>query len=102
MPIKDCSDHRTPCEILREINDQAQGILPRDKRIRELACELEIMLKRLLPDVCDLDYDINEDYQSDFYNRALPTYRYEGESKLSVRDLGEDENGIRQVKVVRC
>jgi uncharacterized protein YjiS (DUF1127 family) len=53
MPICDVSYHRTPCEILREINDHAQSILPNDKTYKRTCCELEIMLKKLLPDVED-------------------------------------------------
>ena len=102
MPISDCSKHRTPCEILREINDHAQGILPNDKRIRELACELEKMLKKLLPDVVDVEYEPNEDFQFDLCKRARPTYRYEGETRLSVKDMGEDDNGAKLLKVIRC
>jgi hypothetical protein len=102
MPICDCSYHRTPCEILREINDHAQSILPNDKRIRELVCELEIMIKRLLPDVKDPDFAENEDVGTDLYVRSLPTYKYEGERNLESVDKGLDEDGNQKVRVIRC
>ena len=85
MPICDCSYYRTPCEILREINDQAQTILPNDKRIRELVCELELMLKKLLPEVKDADYKENKNVVDDLVRRGLPGYRYEGERKIETK-----------------
>jgi len=102
MPISDASKHRTPCEILREINDKAQGILPDNAEIRRLACELEIMLKGLLPEIIDANFDVNEDFEMDAYKRALPNYRYEGETLLSIKDCGKDEDGTPIKKVIRC
>ena len=96
MPISDVSKYRTPCEILREINDNAQGSLPNDKKIRELACELEVMLKKLLPYVVDSDYEPNPNQLKDLCRRALPTYKYEGETNLR---MDECEEGL---KVFRC
>ena len=90
--ICDCSHNRTPCEILREINDHAQSLLPQDKRIRELVYELEQMLKQLLPEVNDTDYEPNTDATEDMFLRSLPSYRHEGTKNLRV-----DGN-----KVIRC
>jgi hypothetical protein len=38
---------------------------PMTRHIRELCCELELMLKKLLPDVEDSDYEENEDVEMD-------------------------------------
>ena len=97
MPIKDASHYRTPCEILREINDHAQGVLPNDKAIRGLVCELEIMLKGLLGDCPIGRFDENEDYEKDLGVRGDPGYRYEGESNLETKNLGGG-----QLKITRC
>ncbi len=102
MPICDCSNHRTPCEILREINDHAQSILPNDKHIRELCCELELMLKKLLPDVEDSDYEENKNVEMDMYIRSLPTYKYKGERNLEAVDKGLDKDGKQLVQIIRC
>ena len=102
MPICDVSYHRTPCEILREINDHAQSILPNDKRIRELVCELEIILKKLLPNVEDSDFGENEDISTDLTIMTSPRYRYEGARNLNIQEQGLDEDGNRKVRITRC
>jgi len=47
MSIKSASHDRTICEVIRKINDLAQGNDPKDSHIRSLCTEAEIMAKKM-------------------------------------------------------
>jgi len=82
MSMNNTSVYRSPCEVLRKINDMFQGDGETDRMVRELLAESErkskamsIELHRFVPDFYKI-WDKNEQADSDSRRRKLPNYKY--------------------------
>jgi len=51
MILKTASQYMTPCEVLRQINDLCQDDSDKDRQIRKLLVDFEILAKKLAKEV---------------------------------------------------
>ena len=82
--MRTASPLRSPCEILRKINDLCQGDNPKDNEIRVLLAEFESKTKRLARELNKHDkswgtwWDKNEDFDKEAEMRLKDNYLQEG------------------------
>jgi hypothetical protein len=62
MSMRDASNARTVCEVLREINDLVQGRNSNDKAIRKLLSEAETMAKKMSYKLLEYNQEVFKDY----------------------------------------
>lgn len=62
MSMRDASNARTVCEVLREINDLVQGRNSNDKAIRKLLSEAETMAKKMSLKLLEYNKEFFQDY----------------------------------------
>jgi hypothetical protein len=62
MSMRDTSNARTVCEVLREINDLVQSDSKRDKVIRKKLAEAEGMAKKMSLKLLEYNQDVFKDY----------------------------------------
>ena len=81
MSMRDASNARTICEVLREINDICQGNDKRDKAIRKKLAEAERMAKKMSYKLLEYNREIfvdyweeNKDKEKDLKNRMSKNY----------------------------
>jgi len=51
MTMKTASEFMTPCEVLRQINDLCQGDTDKEKEIRALLSQFELLAKRMAQEI---------------------------------------------------
>jgi hypothetical protein len=61
MSMRDASNARTVCEVLREINDLVQGRNSNDKAIRKLLSEAETMAKKMSYKLLEYNQEVFKD-----------------------------------------
>lgn len=61
MSIRHASQDRTICEVIRKVNDLAQGSSEKDWAIRNLCTEMEIMAKKITLKLIDYKRKVDED-----------------------------------------
>jgi len=82
MTIRTASTLRSPCEILRKINDRFQGDSERDKEIRALCQEAERATKKLAQELNKYKkeawrgwWKANEQFKEDVKLRLSDNYK---------------------------
>ncbi len=82
MSMNNVSVYRSPCEILRKINDKFQGDSKEDVEVRQLLAECEEMSKQMSIEVHKFNPDYfkswptNRTVNQDDNFRKQPTYKY--------------------------
>ena len=96
MTMRTASTRRSPCELLRKINDLCQGDNPKDNEIRLLAAECEKKVKRLARELNKHDkevwkrwWELNKTFKDDVDRRLDDNYLQEG----SKGDIGKLKRG---------
>lgn len=84
MTLRTASRLRSPCELLRKINDLAQGDNDKDKKIRKLCFECEKQVKKLARELNKHDADVwvkwwqnNPHFEEEIKIRMSNEYRIE-------------------------
>ena len=83
MTLRTASKERTPCEIIRKINDLVQGDTETEKQIRKLCFEVELLSKQLATELIKYRnwwgdwYTENDTFETDIKNRLKDEYRTE-------------------------
>ena len=74
---------RSPCEVIREINDEFQGDTKRDEKIRKLCAEAEAMTKRMSIELTKYDdkyyktwWEKVVDFNNNLIRRKSPEYKF--------------------------
>lgn len=62
MSMRDASNSRTICEVLREINDLCQGNNSHDKLIRKKLSEAETMAKKMSYKLLEYNQEVFKDW----------------------------------------
>ena len=62
MSMRDASNARTICEVLRMANDLNQGDSKREKMTRKLLAEAEAMAKKMSLKLLEYNQDVFKDY----------------------------------------
>lgn len=85
MTMRTASPFRSPCEILRKINDMFQGDSRIDKKVRMLCAEAEKGSKQLAQELNHHKKEawkgwwaINKTYNTDIINRLREDYKQYG------------------------
>ena len=85
MTMRTASPFRSPCEIIRKINDLFQGDDRIDRKVRELCAEAEKGSKQLAQELNKYKKEAwkgwwaeNKTYQKDVVNRLRDDYKQEG------------------------
>lgn len=83
--MRTASPVRSPCELIRKINDLAQSETPHDLRIRKLCAEAEKATKRLAQELNKYKKEAwrgwwaeNKEYKQDVDRRLNDRYKQEG------------------------
>jgi len=83
MSMNNANYMRSPCEVLREINDLFQGDTEKDELVRKLLAEAEAKTKRMSIELtkCDQTYyltwwDKILDYSDRLMRRKNPSYKF--------------------------
>jgi len=83
MSMNRTSPYRSPCEILRKINDMFQGDTELDKRIRRLLAESESKAKDMSTHLSVYEpkyfekWDLNKEANRDDAFRSRKEYKYD-------------------------
>ena len=85
MSMKSTWEERTPCEVLREINDLVQDDDKKSRRIRKKLAYAENLVKDMALALRDCNKDAlskgtwekNKDYEEDAKRRQSKNYRWE-------------------------
>lgn len=82
MSMRIASPLRSPCEVVRQLNDLFQGDDPREVRIRKLLAEVERKTKRISIRLAEHEPDYylgwwkeNETFETDNKTRSNPGYK---------------------------
>lgn len=88
MTMLTASTLRSPCELLRKINDLVQGDTEKEKIIRRLCAEAEHSTKRLAQELNKYKKEAwkgwwaeNKEFEKDIDRRLKPNYKQEGSGK---------------------
>ena len=83
MSMNNANYMRSPCEVLREINDLFQGDTEKDEKVRKLLAEAEAKTKRMSIELTKYDqkyyltwWDDILDYSDRLIRRKNPNYKY--------------------------
>ena len=83
MSMNNANYMRSPCEVLREINDLFQGDSEKDELVRKLLAEAEAKTKRMSIELTKYDqkyyltwWDDILDYSDRLIRRKNPSYKY--------------------------
>ena len=83
MSMNNANYMRSPCEVLREINDLFQGDTEKDEKVRKLLAEAEAKTKRMSIELTKYDqkyyltwWDDILDYSDRLIRRKNPSYKY--------------------------
>ena len=97
MTMRTASRLRSPCEILRKINDLCQGKTAKDNEIRRLCAEGEKKTKRLARELNKHDktvwmdwWEKNDKFEKEIDRRLSDDYLQEGSSG----DIGKIKEDI--------
>ena len=89
MTMRTASPMRSPCELIRKINDLFQGESELDKTVRLLCAEAEKGTKRIAQELNKYKKNAwagwwakNKEFQKDIDNRLRDGYKQEGSRKL--------------------
>jgi hypothetical protein len=92
MTMRTASTRRSPCELLRKINDLCQEDNPKDNEIRKMCAECEKQVKRLARELNKHDkevwkgwWQLNKTFKDDITRRLDDNYLQEG----SLGDIGK-------------
>jgi len=83
MSMNNANYMRSPCEVLREINDLFQGDTEKDELVRKLLAEAEAKTKRMSIELTKYDqtsyltwWDKILDYSDRLMRRKNPSYKF--------------------------
>ena len=83
MSMNNANYMRSPCEVLREINDLFQGDSEKDEKVRKLLAEAEAKTKRMSIELTKYDqtyyltwWDKILDYSDRLIRRKNPSYKF--------------------------
>ena len=83
MSMNNANYMRSPCEVLREINDLFQGDTEKDEKVRKLLAEAEAKTKRMSIELTKYGqtyyltwWDKISDYSDRLIRRKNPSYKF--------------------------
>lgn len=83
MSMNNANYLRSPCEVIREINDMFQGDSEKEKKVRELLAEAESKTKRMSIELSKYDktyhkgwWERIKDFEKRMKQRTHPDYKF--------------------------